>query len=114
MCVCVCVLLVWLQEEWRRLRIERAVLEDERRRFEDVRQSPWFQAQVLPTAEARRVKGEAERKAREAEEARLAKEREAKERADKEAADAATAEAEAEGAAAEGEGDAEEKKDGED
>jgi hypothetical protein len=45
-----------LEEEWKKLHVLRANLEEDKRRFQSARRSPWFQSALLPTADLRRVK----------------------------------------------------------
>ena len=47
---------VLLADEWKKARLDRASLEEDRRRFDAVRRSPWFQSAMLPTSKTERVK----------------------------------------------------------
>ena len=47
---------ILLGDEWKKARLDRASLEEDRRRFETVRRSPWFQAALLPTSAGERVR----------------------------------------------------------
>jgi len=45
-----------LEEEWKTLHVEQARLREDKARFQAARRSPWFQSNLLPTSDLRRVK----------------------------------------------------------
>lgn len=45
-----------LEEEWKKLQVDRANLEEDKRRFHSARRSPWFQSNLIPTSDLRRVR----------------------------------------------------------
>ncbi len=47
---------ILIDDEWKKARLDRASLEEDRRRFDAVRRSPWFQSAMLPTSTSERVK----------------------------------------------------------
>mmetsp|Transcript_8416 Transcript_8416/g.16756 ORF Transcript_8416/g.16756 Transcript_8416/m.16756 type:complete len:372 (+) Transcript_8416:183-1298(+) len=45
-----------LEDEWKKLNVERSDLDEDKRRFASARRSSWFQSTMLPTSDLRRVR----------------------------------------------------------